>query len=229
MSFTVLVLQRTPSNNPWQQYAMCMLNKSTAARALFASDCSLSSSLLSALPPLPARAPSTTSDRSTSGERLPLNAAAVAAPVFPASPAPHAQPDNNNAAPSIVDRRGIILAGPAADLERDTYPKLHHSATQPRRGHLPPPSSALEFKSLRDRGASQYSLGGTSKHRGVMWSKAAKVWRVKLKVKGRTWYLGSHENEAVAAQAYDAASWFISGSKAVINFPCVAWPTGFDA
>jgi hypothetical protein len=117
---------------------------------------------------------------------------------------------------------------PAA-ARHDTYPSRHHSAAQPGRGYLPPPSSALDFKSLHKDSASKFSLGGTSKYRGVMWSKVAKVWRVKIKVKGRTWYLGTYENEAVAAQAYDAASWFISGSRAIINFPYVLCAAGRNA
>ena len=54
---------------------------------------------------------------------------------------------------------------------------------------------------------------------GVIWDFASQAWRSKIKVKGHTWYLGVYRLEVDAAVAYDAASWFIQGNKAVVNFP----------
>jgi hypothetical protein len=53
---------------------------------------------------------------------------------------------------------------------------------------------------------------------GIIWDFASQAWRAKIKVKGKTWYLGVHKDEIAAAQAYDAASWFIYGPRGKLNF-----------
>ena len=77
----------------------------------------------------------------------------------------------------------------------------------------------------------------------MIWDFASQAWRSKIKVHGRTWvrfpsaalrgaltpspaqYLGVFRMEVEAAAAYDAASWFVLGAKAVVNFP----DTHFDS
>jgi len=63
------------------------------------------------------------------------------------------------------------------------------------------------------------SLGGSSRFRGVLWNASSNGWRAKIKVKGRTWYLGTYKDEVEAAEAYDAASFFCAGARAIVNFP----------
>ena len=63
------------------------------------------------------------------------------------------------------------------------------------------------------------SPGGSSRFRGVLWDRSSNGWRAKIKVKGRTWYLGTYKDEVEAAEAYDAASFFCAGARAIVNFP----------
>jgi hypothetical protein len=84
--------------------------------------------------------------------------------------------------------------------------------------HSPPQQQPLmPVATLRN------SLGGSSLYRGVMWDVSSNAWRAKIKVKGKTWYLGMHKSEIEAAQSYDAASWFVSGPKAIVNFPSISY------
>jgi hypothetical protein len=61
-------------------------------------------------------------------------------------------------------------------------------------------------------------LRNSSRFRGVVWDVASQAWRAKIKLKGKSWYLGTHKDEAVAARAYDSASWFMNGPKGKLNF-----------
>jgi hypothetical protein len=226
MSFAAIGPRNAPCSDPWGQYSMHMLNKPIGARA--GAVCSLSAPQLPTLTPLLAVAPVTCGVRAAVGG-APLGGLRHSRPAPMALPFAAAAPTTASVfqvshAPKHVPGELAPLA-----LGRSRHDTRHRSAAQRRRGSLPPPSSALDFESLHKHSVSNFSLGGTSKYRGVMRSKRANVWRVKLKVKGRAWYLGSHENEAVAAQAYDAASWFIYDSKAVINFPCVLCAAGCAA
>ena len=83
---------------------------------------------------------------------------------------------------------------------------LHDAAVLARAGDGPLPS-------VRN------SLGGSSRFRGVLWDARSKGWRTKIKVKGKTWYLGTYKDEVEAAEAYDAASFFCAGARAIVNFP----------
>jgi hypothetical protein len=92
---------------------------------------------------------------------------------------------------------------------------------------LPPASEAEAIRQLEQiasRQAANFSLGGSSKFRGVHWTDRGNAWRAKIKSGDRTWYLGLYASEVLAAQAYDAGAWFVFGPKAMINFPCVAAP-----
>jgi hypothetical protein len=62
------------------------------------------------------------------------------------------------------------------------------------------------------------TLKNPSKFCGIIWDVPSQAWRAKIKVKGKTWYLGVHRDEGAAARAYDAASWFIYGPKGTLNF-----------
>jgi hypothetical protein len=61
-------------------------------------------------------------------------------------------------------------------------------------------------------------LKNSSKFCGIIWDVASQAWRAKIKVKGKTWYLGIYKDEFAAARAYDAARWFIYGPKGTLNF-----------
>jgi hypothetical protein len=58
----------------------------------------------------------------------------------------------------------------------------------------------------------------SSKFCGIIWDVASQSWRAKIKVKGKTWYLGIYKDEDAAARAYDAARWFVYGPKGSLNF-----------
>ena len=55
-------------------------------------------------------------------------------------------------------------------------------------------------------------------YRGVTWHNHASLYRVKLKKRGRFFYLGYYGNPQVAARVYDAAAAMVHGPDAVLNF-----------
>jgi hypothetical protein len=95
----------------------------------------------------------------------------------------------------------------------------------PSSSKIPPPKTETEAVALLQLLAAEqkanFSLGGSSRFRGVLWAERGRAWRAKIKSGDRTWYLGLHKNELVAAQAYDAGAYFVFGPKAMLNFPCV--------
>lgn len=61
--------------------------------------------------------------------------------------------------------------------------------------------------------------GGTSRFKGVSWSKVMRKWHAQI-TKDRAYHdLGYFEDEAVAARAYDAAAKELHGEFAYQNFP----------
>jgi len=60
---------------------------------------------------------------------------------------------------------------------------------------------------------------GTSKYRGVMWDKTCFEWRAKIKLQGKTKYIGLYQDEIDAAKAYDREAIRARGPKTILNFP----------
>ncbi|KAF8067262.1 hypothetical protein HT031_002309 [Scenedesmus sp. PABB004] len=58
----------------------------------------------------------------------------------------------------------------------------------------------------------------TSPYLGVCWNKKNKRWQTAINAHGRCLYLGSFEDEAAAARAYDVAALAIRGGQAETNF-----------
>jgi len=58
-----------------------------------------------------------------------------------------------------------------------------------------------------------------SKYRGAVWDFSCRLWRSRIKVKGKTWYLGLFKDIDSAAMTYDAAAYFVYGRGAKLNFP----------
>lgn len=58
---------------------------------------------------------------------------------------------------------------------------------------------------------------GTSRYRGVYWDKTRSSWSARLKVDGKTKFLGRFSSEEDAAEAYDRAALAAYGADALVN------------
>jgi len=67
---------------------------------------------------------------------------------------------------------------------------------------------------------SRHGMGqGTSRYKGVIWSKRNNKWEAVISVNGRRKHLGYFIDEKKAARAYDKAAKELRGEYAVFNFP----------
>lgn len=64
----------------------------------------------------------------------------------------------------------------------------------------------------------QRGHGGSSKYKGVSWSKARKKWHARIETNGKTSHLGYFANEDDAAKSYDVAALRLFGEFALLNF-----------
>jgi len=78
--------------------------------------------------------------------------------------------------------------------------------------------TAGDVAATNSESANSKQVKSALKYRGVVWDISARAWRTKLKVKGNTWHLGSFKDDISAAKAYDAASYFVHGPGAKLNF-----------
>jgi hypothetical protein len=60
---------------------------------------------------------------------------------------------------------------------------------------------------------------GTSKYKGVHWSKSRRKWRVGIKCGPNAYHIGFFKSEIQAAKAYDKAAKEFFGEYAYLNFP----------
>eukprot|EP00899_Mesostigma_viride_P009897 jgi/Mesvir1/18909/Mv18901-RA.2 len=118
--------------------------------------------------------------------------------------------------PTAPHRRGSAPAGgPLMRAEQDEVGHQLRSAD----GYV---------VSLRSQAmAPEARQGGSSQYRGVTWDKQRGRWRVSLRIRGKTKYLGQYDDEVEAARAADAAILARDGATAVTNFP-VARECGRD-
>ena len=65
----------------------------------------------------------------------------------------------------------------------------------------------------------RHTRTGTSRYKGVCWSKAKRKWQAGIQVDGKTKFLGYFHNEIEAARAYDVAARDLFGEYANLNFP----------
>lgn len=77
----------------------------------------------------------------------------------------------------------------------------------------------LRYATRARNTANRASVGGSSRFKGVSWSKRDKIWYANICVNYRTIYLGTYRNEEDAARAYDAAAKKYFGAFARPNFP----------
>ena len=61
--------------------------------------------------------------------------------------------------------------------------------------------------------------GNSSQFRGVSLNKASGKWEARIREAGKNHYLGSYNDEATAARAFDAAALSMRGQGATCNFP----------
>jgi hypothetical protein len=73
-----------------------------------------------------------------------------------------------------------------------------------------------ELQNLRNK---RPKYGGTSKYKGVIWSKANKKFRARIYHNGKNIQLGYFINETDASKAYDKAAKKLFGQFAYLNFP----------
>ena len=74
---------------------------------------------------------------------------------------------------------------------------------------------ATQQQNLRN----QKSRTGSSKYKGVSWSKQSQKWRVDLRYKEKANCLGFYASEEEAARAYDKSARKLHGDYARLNFP----------
>lgn len=75
------------------------------------------------------------------------------------------------------------------------------------------------IEQLRAETRAVFKARTSSQYRGVSWSKQAEKWRAGIVHKRRTTYLGSFDDEELAALAYDKAARRLHGDRAKLNFP----------
>lgn len=83
-----------------------------------------------------------------------------------------------------------------------------------RRANLRPATTAENVSNMRKH-------RGSSRFKGVCWSRREQRWRATIELDGRQAYLGVFREEEAAAQAYDAAARNHFGQFAALNFPGV--------
>jgi len=80
--------------------------------------------------------------------------------------------------------------------------------------------SNLRLCSLAQNNCNRLSIrGGTSKYKGISWSKTRKRWIVKIQLNQKTYHIGQFKNEIDAAKAYDKRAKELHGQFACLNFP----------
>lgn len=79
--------------------------------------------------------------------------------------------------------------------------------------------SNLRLASPSQNGANQLSRTGSSRFKGVSWSRRDQNWAAFIHVDRRTRPLGRYSSEEEAAKAYDAAAREAFGRFAAVNFP----------
>ena len=84
-----------------------------------------------------------------------------------------------------------------------------------RRANLRP---ATIDQNAQNRFAQQGKLGGV-RYKGVYASQNASTYSVRIRVDGKTLYLGSFKDQEAAARVYDAAALQHFGPRAKLNFP----------
>jgi hypothetical protein len=89
----------------------------------------------------------------------------------------------------------------------------NHDGLDNQRSNLRPASRAQNNANQHPRS------GGTSRFKGVSWSKDKRKWRARIKADGREHQLGRFANEEDAARAYDSAALAAFGEYAFPNFP----------
>lgn len=77
----------------------------------------------------------------------------------------------------------------------------------------------LRFATRSQNRQNQFHIRGSSKYKGVTWSKRDSVWVSRITVGGKIKFTGNYKNEEDAAKAYDKAAIEYFGEFARLNFP----------
>jgi hypothetical protein len=65
----------------------------------------------------------------------------------------------------------------------------------------------------------RHKLNGTSRFKGVSWSKRSQLWQAQININGKPTHLGFFTNETAAAMSYDSFALEHFGAFALLNFP----------
>lgn len=79
--------------------------------------------------------------------------------------------------------------------------------------------SNIRLCSGHDNQGNRRSSVGSSRFKGVTWSKQKRKWKAYIQQRKSTCYLGYYDAEEAAARAYDAAAREYFGEFAYLNFP----------
>lgn len=83
----------------------------------------------------------------------------------------------------------------------------------------------LRLCSQSQNNMNRRKLRGTSRYKGVSWSRANKKWQTHIKINRKSMALGHFADETDAARAYDAAAIRLFGDFARLNFPPPGQPS----
>ena len=104
-----------------------------------------------------------------------------------------------------------VIMRPPAHLFVD---HINHNGLDNRKANL-----RLATYSQNVHNRKKFAKPATSKYKGVSWHKSVRQWTAAIQVNGKRIHLGSFNDQAAAAKAYDRAAKKYHKEFAILNFP----------